>query len=81
MLTVIKTFNYNIYLISCLIFYQICAKMLIFFPTSIDTFVNSADPDEMSHVIRIYTVCHSVSDSRLKHNWTCPDSRVEECMG
>ena len=30
--------------------------------TNTDTLANSEDPDEMAHIIKIYTVCHSVID-------------------
>ena len=53
--------------------------------TNTDTFANSVDPDEtthMSRIIRIYTVCHSISEFSLicrfatMHMPKCKDRRV-----
>ena len=44
-------------------------------------FANGVDPDEKSHLIRIYTVCHSVFVSDWDpdlEQWFWPDSKMEE---
>ena len=53
--------------------------------TNPDTYVNGIDPDEtdMSHLIRIYTVCDSglivYLHSHLQQ-WTCPNSITEKSI-